>query len=89
VSAYMKKRFDMVLLDIQMPRMDGPEALRLIRAHERTSKLTSALVIMITGVSTEETKELCYNAGADGFYVKPLSLKNIDQVLETHFVRDG
>lgn len=68
-----KENPDIVLLDIKMERMGGLEALKEIKAHNK-----DIAVIMVTGVSDTETKNLADNLGADGFIIKPLN----EQVLE-------
>lgn len=60
--------FDVVLLDLLMPGMDGIEACMAIRSDVRAS---SASVVMITALSDEETRRRCLAAGADDFIAKP------------------
>ena len=69
-----KRPFDVVLLDIRMPGMDGFEASRLIRRERR-----GTCVIMMSAYSTEEFQRVALHEGAAAFIRKPLDL---DRVLE-------
>lgn len=60
--------FDVVLLDLLMPGMDGIEACMAIRSDLRAS---AAAVVMITSLSDAETRRRCLAAGADDFVAKP------------------
>lgn len=59
---------DIVLLDIKMEKMNGLEALKEIKKHNK-----NIIVIMVTGVSDTETKKLAAELGADDFIQKPLN----------------
>jgi CheY-like chemotaxis protein len=65
--------FDLILMDIRMPLMDGLEATRTIRAIEsRRGKHTP-----IVAVTASETQEECINAGMDDYVVKPADYRRI------------
>ena len=61
-------RFDLVLLDLYMPQMDGFEVLRSIRANEAWRELP---VLMISADGNAETVNRSYELGADDYLVKP------------------
>ena len=69
-----KRPFDVVLLDVRMPGMDGFEAFRLIRRERR-----GACVIMMSAYSTQEFRRVAQDEGAAAFLRKPL---DIERVLE-------
>jgi PAS domain S-box-containing protein len=71
-----KMEFDIVLMDIQMPVMNGEEALREIRTkeHGRTEHLP---VVALTAYSMRGDKELLREAGFDGYVSKPLLIKDL------------
>ncbi|MFZ5609311.1 MAG: response regulator [Pseudomonadota bacterium] len=76
--------FDVVLMDISMPQMDGIEATRHIRALANDYR--DIAVIAVTAHAYEEQKDECLAAGMDGFVVKPIDIEllvaEINRVLE-------
>lgn len=75
-----KNTFDFVLMDIQMPDLDGYETTRRIRANE---KYLSLPIYAMTANVSDSDKELCYQAGMDGHIGKPFQLNYVvDQILK-------
>lgn len=66
--------FDLVLLDVMMPNMDGWETLKAIRANKRLEQIP---VIMITAVNEEQKQISGFKFGADDYVVKPFLLPNL------------
>jgi len=81
ISAIENGEFDLVFMDIQMPEMDGIEATERIRAKETATGKHQPIVAMTAHVMKGD-KELCLNAGMDGYVTKPLSSAAIRDVLE-------
>lgn len=75
---------DLVLMDLQMPVMDGISATREIRKHEYESRLPRTPIIALTGQTTDEDRETCIAAGMDGYLPKPVTLGALSQVLQHH-----
>jgi len=82
---YKNGSFNLVLTDMQMPKMNGLETIELIRKYEKANTLLPAFIVMLTGLGTDFDREISYKAGADSFYVKPFTLKQIDQVINDVF----
>ncbi len=72
VEKAREEAFDLVLMDVQMPVMDGFEAIRLIRASEAASGAHLPIVAM-TAHAMKGDEERCLAAGADGYISKPIS----------------
>ena len=76
-----KQSFNYVLMDCQMPVMDGFEALREIRNLEKNGQNPPLKIFAVTAADDEETRALCRNAGFDGFLSKPFSTDQLNAVL--------
>jgi signal transduction histidine kinase/CheY-like chemotaxis protein len=76
-----KNQYDIVLMDEQMPRMDGLEATRAIRQKEKSTG-KHQLVVALTGNVTEEDKEQRVQAGMDGFVPKPFEMHALFDTIE-------
>ncbi|MGA3200935.1 MAG: response regulator [Bryobacteraceae bacterium] len=72
--------YDLVLLDVQMPVMDGLEAARRIRAEEVPDKRLT--LIALTAGAMKEDRESCLAAGMDGYLSKPLNVQELQTTLE-------
>jgi PAS domain S-box-containing protein len=71
--------FDLILMDVQMPEMDGLEATAKIRAGEKQSK-THIPIVAMTAHALKGDRERCLEAGMDAYVAKPI---RADEVLET------
>ena len=76
LDAMAKQPFDIVLMDVQMPEMDGFEATRLIREKETVSG-THSLIIALTAHVMQGDKERCLAAGMDGYIAKPVQSEGL------------
>jgi signal transduction histidine kinase len=75
--------YQMVLMDIQMPEMDGLEAVRRIRAGEAGEAGRTIPVVALTAHAMEGDRELFLQKGMDGYLSKPIHLKDLRVSLET------
>jgi hypothetical protein len=76
-----KNQYDVVLMDEQMPRMDGLEATRAIRQKEKSTG-KHQLIVALTGNVTEEDKQQRVEAGMDGFVPKPFEMHALFDTIE-------
>jgi len=74
-------RFAMILMDCQMPEMDGFEATRMIRTSEKVTKNHIPIVAM-TANAMEGDRKVCEEAGMDDYISKPVTMKVLAEVLE-------
>ena len=81
LDALAKGSFDIVLMDGQMPEMDGFEATKLIREKETTSG-AHLPIIALTAHAMQGDKERCLAAGMDAYVPKPLKLEDLFAVIE-------
>ncbi|HAV78526.1 MAG TPA: hypothetical protein DCX53_14350 [Anaerolineae bacterium] len=70
----------LILMDIQMPEMDGLEAIRRLRADTR--RFSSTPIIALTALAMPGDRELCLEAGANEYMSKPVSLKVLAKTIE-------
>jgi CheY-like chemotaxis protein len=75
VQAFEQGSFDIILMDCQMPEMDGLEATRRIRALEKQRGTPPMPIIAVTAHAFEEDRNECVEAGMNGFVSKPCSLE--------------
>lgn len=73
-----RERFDLLLLDVSMPGLDGPETTRRIRRGDAGEEAAALTILAVTGFSGSEDHRACLDAGMDGVLVKPLSLKELE-----------
>jgi CheY-like chemotaxis protein len=78
LRALERQHYDIVLMDIQMPEMDGIEATKIIR--ERWA--CGPKIIVITDCDPNTYRELCFNAGANEFLTKPVMIEELTAAIE-------
>ena len=86
LAALEKESFDLVLMDVQMPDMDGFEATAMIRAKEKGTGLHQQ-VIALTAHAMKGDREKCLAQGMDGYLSKPIRPQELNEILESCFKR--
>jgi len=79
VELAAKGDYDVILMDLHMPKVDGAEATRQIRKSEPPGRHTA--IIAMTAAVREEDRATCMNAGMDGFIAKPFDIVEVRQLL--------
>lgn len=69
--------FDLVLMDVQMPGLDGRQATKVIRMHEAEENLSKVPILALTASVFEEDKNSAKDSGMDGFVSKPVDLEQM------------
>ena len=78
VLQMVEKRFyDLILMDMQMPEMDGVTATKII--HQ--SNQPQPRIIAVTANALEEDRQLCFDAGMNDFVTKPLLIQEINRII--------
>jgi two-component system sensor histidine kinase/response regulator len=86
VEALANKTFDLVLMDLQMPKMDGFEATAVIREREMHDG-GHIPIIALTANAMKGDRERCLAARMDGYLSKPIVPQELDEILETYLAR--
>ena len=84
LEAIAQNPYDVVLMDCQMPDMDGFEATRALRAREAAAGAPRLPVIALTAHAMEGDREQCIAAGMDTYLAKPYSLQQLEEALQRH-----
>ena len=74
--------FDLVLMDCQMPGIDGFDATRIIRELERDDGRAGIPVIGVSAVRVDGDRELAMGAGMDGYLTKPMRIEDLQDAIE-------
>ena len=81
VELAMEQAPDLVLMDIQMPGVDGVEALRRLRADERTAAIP---VLAVTAQAMQGDRERFLAEGFDGYLSKPVNVRELIGTVQLH-----
>jgi two-component system, sensor histidine kinase and response regulator len=86
IDAIYEKEYNLVLMDIQMPEMDGLEATRIIRRID----VKQPIIIALTANAMENDKRACLEAGMDDFIPKPVKPEELmKKLLQWHELSQG
>jgi PAS domain S-box-containing protein len=80
LEAVRRQRYDVILMDVQMPELDGLEATRRIRAE--FDELTRPWIIAMTANAMREDRRACAESGMDDYLAKPLRIEELQTALE-------
>jgi two-component system sensor histidine kinase/response regulator len=100
VEAVLRSAYDLVLMDCQLPRLDGYEATRRIRALEANRKLPTVgasgalhgererlVIVALTACTTAEHHDRALRVGMDDFLTKPVDARQLLSAIERHVAR--
>jgi CheY-like chemotaxis protein len=90
LEAFGKERFDVILMDIQMPKMNGFQATAAIREEEKKTGAHTPIIAM-TGYAMTGDRQRCLDHGMDAYICKPIRSQELFDVLEGFFTtrQDG
>ncbi len=81
LAALDARRYDVVLMDVQMPGMDGYEATREVRRREAEMGLARTPIVAMTASARDEDRQACLDAGMDDFLSKPIAQEALSSVI--------
>ncbi len=77
------RHFDVVLMDVQMPEMDGLETTRIIRNSRDFLNIQDIPIVALTAYAMAGDKDKCLEAGMNGYLAKPVDIKKLEKILKT------
>ena len=86
VAAVAAAEFDVVLMDVQMPELDGLQATREIRKHE-AGTATHVPIVALTAHAMQSDQQRCLDSGMDDYLTKPINARELDLILRTYAPR--
>jgi CheY-like chemotaxis protein len=88
LKALEYKFYDLILMDIQMPEMDGLETTRRIRRKEKDAMaINRAKIVAMTANTMAEDRENCILTGMDDFIGKPIRIDELDRMLQKFSIK--
>lgn len=82
LGAVRQRRFDCILMDIQMPGMDGYETTQAIRDYEKENRVTPQYIVAMTAHAMKGDQERCLLAGMDDYIAKPFRVERLKEMLQ-------
>lgn len=82
IKAWEAKNYDLILMDIHMPEVDGIGATSSIRNKETVSKRPRCRIVALTADALTDTVKTCIEAGMDGFLTKPINIQALSNILK-------
>ena len=82
VEAVQRGNFDIILMDVQMPEMDGYEATARIRDYEAREGRPPVIIVATTAHAMSGDRELCLKAGMDGYVSKPICAAELSATIQ-------
>ncbi len=90
LNKFKEKKYDLILMDIQMPEMNGIEATKVIRQIEALEQNVSHIpIIAVTAFALEQDRKNCAEAGMDDFLAKPYKPHELEQKIDAVAQRFG
>ena len=83
-----EKCFDIVLMDCQMPEMDGFTATRVIRDHEQSTSKAAHPIVALTANALTGDRERCLEAGMNDYLSKPFTMPELRKIVASHLSRN-
>ena len=89
IEALKRQSYRLVLMDVQMPELDGIAATRRIRAPEEGVLCPDVPIVAMTAHAMKEDHERCLAAGMNGYISKPITIGSLTEVVEAHMEKEA
>lgn len=83
IHKYQVGQYDLVLMDCQMPNLDGLQASEQIRHHESETRRERCPIVAMTANAMKGDKERCLSVGMDDFLAKPFKTADLIRIIQT------
>jgi CheY-like chemotaxis protein len=80
-----EQAYDLILMDCEMPEVDGYEATRQIRKFEKDSATARALIVAVTAHAVKAFRDRAFECGMDAYLSKPIDTLTLEKMLRIHF----
>jgi len=84
IDALKNDTYNMILMDVQMPEMDGIKATEIIRKSDKTCLNCEIPIIALTANATEHDLQKCIKAGMNGFITKPFKIEELKKIIKKY-----
>ncbi len=85
IDAALQKDYDLILMDCQMPEVDGYEATIEIRKNEVAENKTPTIIIAVTANAMAKDHEKCLKVGMDSYLTKPFDIKKLKSAIDQQY----
>ena len=82
IQAIAEKSYDLILMDMQMPEMDGIEATKYIREQESATQMPPMVIVAMTANTSDDDQNICRDAGMSDVISKPIQIDKLKNVLQ-------
>jgi len=82
---YQDKKYDLIMMDIQMPLLNGYEVTKKIRETERKNTEEPVKIVAMTANALQEDIDLCLSIGMDGYLSKPFKAEDVIETVDKLF----
>lgn len=90
IKAIANKSYDLILMDVQMPEMDGLATTRYIRDREAKSQLAPIAIVAMTANTNEEDRDTCRESGMNDHISKPIAIGKLKDILQQYeFIKNN
>jgi CheY-like chemotaxis protein len=89
VDKTSKQKYDLILMDCQMPEMDGFQATIKIRDAEKATNAKRTPIVAITADIIKSDRNKCINHGMEDYLNKPLNIVTLREVITKHMIQSG